>query len=136
MKYTECIAFLMAKANQKSQSYMKKKLQPYGLTTVQHLILEVVMEHEGLTTGEIGKLLISDNATVSGVLDRMTESGWIKKETDPDDKRVTRIYLGEKVGEIKSLVLDERESVNEDLLKNFSTEEKVLFKRLLKDFLQ
>lgn len=136
MKYTECIAFLMAKANQKSQSYMKKKLQPYGLTTVQHLILEVVMEHEGLTTGEIGKLLISDNATVSGVLDRMTESGWIKKETDPDDKRVTRIYLGEKVGEIQALVLDERESVNEDLLKNFSTEEKVLFKRLLKDFLQ
>jgi DNA-binding MarR family transcriptional regulator len=135
MNYTECIAFLLAKANQKSQSYMKKKLQPYGLTTVQHLILEVVMEHEGLTTGEIGKLLISDNATVSGVLDRMAESGWIVKETDPGDKRITRIFLGQKVNEIKDFLYSERESVNEDLLKNFSTEEKVLFKRLLKDFL-
>lgn len=135
MNYTECIAFLLAKANQKSQSYMKKKLQPYGLTSVQHLILEVVMEHEGLTTGEIGKLLISDNATISGVLDRMEESGWIVKETDPDDKRVTRIFLGEKVNQSKEVLLSERECVNEDLLKNFSTEEKVLFKRLLKDFL-
>lgn len=135
MDYNECVAFLLAKANQKSQSYMKKKLQPYGLTTGQHLILEVVMAHEGLTTGEIGKLLISDNATVSGVLERMAESGWIKKETDPEDKRISRIYLGPKVNELKPLLFSERESVNEDLLKSFSTEEKVLFKRLLKDFL-
>lgn len=135
MKYTECIAFLLAKANQKSQSFLKKKLQPYGLTSVQHLILEVVMEHEGLTTGEIGKLLVSDNATVSGVLDRMAESGWIVKETDTDDKRVSRIYLGEKVKEMQQVLMSERDLANEELLKGFSTEEKVLFKRLLKDFL-
>lgn len=74
MKYTDCIAFLLAKANQKSQSLLKKQLQPYGLTAVQHLILEVVLENEGLTPGEIGKRLISDNATISGVLDRMEEA--------------------------------------------------------------
>lgn len=135
MKYTECIAFLLAKANQKSQSYLKKKLQPYGLTSVQHLILEVVMEHEGLTTGEIGKLLISDNATVSGVLDRMEESGWIVKETDPEDKRITRIFLGNKVKEMQQELMSERDLANEELLKNFSNEERVLLKRLLKDFL-
>jgi len=135
MNYTECIAFLLAKANQKSQSYLKKKLQPYGLTSVQHLILEVIMEYEGLTTGEIGKLLVSDNATVSGVLDRMAESGWIVKETDADDKRVSRIYLGEKVKEMQHVLASERDQANEELLKSFSTEEKVLFKRLLKDFL-
>lgn len=135
MKYTECIAFLLAKANQKSQSYLKKKLQPYGLTSVQHLILEVVMEHEGLTTGEIGKLLISDNATVSGVLDRMEESGWIVKETDSEDKRITRIFLGNKVKEMQQELMSERDLANEELLKNFSNEERVLLKRLLKDFL-
>lgn len=136
MKYTDCIAFLLAKANQKSQSLLKKQLQPYGLTAVQHLILEVVLENEGLTPGEIGKRLISDNATISGVLDRMEEAGWIVRTTDPHDKRVTRVFLGKKVKEKQDHILQERVRANEELLSNYSKEDKILFKKLLKDFLK
>lgn len=135
MKYTECIAFLLAKANQKSQNFLKKKLQPYGLTAVQHLILEVVLEKEGLTPGEIGKKLISDNATISGVLERMEEGGWIVRAADPNDKRVSRIFMSDKVKEMKKHLLLERELANEELLKNYSDQEKDLLKKLLKDFL-
>lgn len=136
MKYTDCIAFLLAKANQKSQSLLKKKLQPYGLTAVQHLILEVVLENEGLTPGEIGKRLISDNATISGVLERMEEGGWIVRTTDPHDKRVTRIFLGKKVKDMKTHLLLEREKANKELLSQYSDQDRVLLKKLLRDFLQ
>jgi len=135
MEYTDCIAFLLAKANQKSQSFLKKKLQPYGLTAVQHLILEVVLEYEGLTPGEIGKKLISDNATVSGVLDRMEDAEWIIKSTDAHDRRVSRIYLGNKVKKIKNEIFHEREKANEELLKNYSPEEQELLKNFLKKFI-
>ncbi|MGE4518813.1 MAG: MarR family winged helix-turn-helix transcriptional regulator [Desulfobacteraceae bacterium] len=136
MKYTDCIAFLLAKANQKSQSFLKKKLQPYGLTAVQHLILEVVVEHEGLTPGEISKRLVSDNATVSGVLERMEEHGWITRKNDPNDKRVSRIFPGKKVEELKEEILLEREKANEELLKHYSDEERVILKNMLNKFLQ
>lgn len=136
MKYTDCIAFLLAKANQKSQSFLKKKLQPYGLTAVQHLILEVIMENEGLTPGEIGKRLISDNATISGVLERMEEAGWIIKKTDQRDKRVSRIFLGEKVKEMQEHLILEREQANDELLSHYSEEERLVLKKLLRNFLQ
>lgn len=136
MKYTDCIAFLLAKANQKSQNFFKKKLQPYGLTAVQHLILEVVVEYEGLTPGEISKRLVSDNATVSGVLERMEEHGWIRRTSDPSDKRVSRIFPGKKVDELKEEILLEREKANEELLKNYSLDERVLLKNMLNKFLK
>jgi DNA-binding MarR family transcriptional regulator len=136
MKYTDCIAFLLAKANQRSQSFLKKKLQPYGLTAVQHLILEVVIEHEGLTPGEISKRLVSDNATISGVLERMEEHRWIIRKSDPQDKRVSNIYPGKKVEELKQEILLEREKANEELLKHYSEEERAKLKEMLNKFLE
>jgi len=136
MKYTDCIAFLLAKANQRSQSFLKKKLQPYGLTAVQHLILEVVIEHEGLTPGEISKRLVSDNATISGVLERMEEHRWIIRKSDPQDKRVSNIYPGKKVEELKQEILLEREKANEELSKHYSEEERAKLKEMLNKFLE
>jgi DNA-binding MarR family transcriptional regulator len=133
MKYTDCIVFLLAKAHRKALNNLKKRLQPFGLTPVQHLILEIVWEYEGLTAGEVGKKMISDNATVSDVLDRMEEAGLIVKKADPNDKRIVRIYLSEKTKKQESTFITERQKTNEDILHNFSIEERLLLKRLLRD---
>ena len=69
-QYEDCIIFLLAKAYQKAHGNFKEHLLPYGMTPVQHLILETLWEEEGLTASEIGKRLVLDNATLSGVLDR------------------------------------------------------------------
>ena len=131
--YEDCICFLFAKANQKAQALLKKTLKPYGLTAVQILILEALWEDEGLTAGDLGKRLVLDNATLSGVLDRLAEAGWISKETDAEDKRALRITLSDKAKENQSALFHIRENVNNDILKSLSQEETLLFKRLLKD---
>lgn len=131
--YEDCICFLFAKANQKAQALLKKTLKPYGLTSVQILILEALWEDEGLTAGDLGKRLVLDNATLSGVLDRLAEAGWISKETDADDKRALRITLSDKAKENQKALFQIRENVNDVILKSLSQEETLLFKRLLKD---
>ena len=131
--YENCICFLFAKANQKAQAVLKKMLKPYGLTAVQILVIEALWEDEGLTAGELGKRLVLDNATLSGVLDRLAESGWISKEPDATDKRALRISLSAKAKENKSALFQIRETVNDIIMKGFSQEETLLFKRLLKD---
>ena len=74
-QYEDCIIFLLAKAYQKAHGNFKRHLLPYGITSVQHLILEALWVEEGLTASEIGKRLVLDNATRSGILDRMSEKG-------------------------------------------------------------
>jgi DNA-binding MarR family transcriptional regulator len=63
----------------------------------------------------------------------MVESGWIRKERDPDDGRVFRIYPSDKANQLKKQLIDLRVKANEAMLQSFTAEEKVLFKRLLRD---
>jgi DNA-binding MarR family transcriptional regulator len=131
--YDDCIIFLLAKAYQKAHGDFKKRLQSYGLTPIQHLILEVLWAEDGLSASDIGKKLILDGATLSGVLDRLAAGEWILKEPDIDDKRVLRNYLTPKSKELKPNLSEARDQTNEDLLYPFSIEEKVLLKRFLRD---
>jgi DNA-binding MarR family transcriptional regulator len=109
-QYEDCIIFLLAKAYQKAHGNFKQHLLPYGITPVQHLILEALWLEESLTASEIGKRLVLDNATLSGILDRMSEKGWVLKATDDMDKRFIRIYLTDKAKKLKPSILAERES--------------------------
>jgi hypothetical protein len=58
--YDDCIIFLLAKAYQKAHGDFKKRLQSYGLTPIQHLILEVLWGEDGLSATDIGKKLVLD----------------------------------------------------------------------------
>jgi DNA-binding MarR family transcriptional regulator len=131
--YDDCIIFLLAKAYQKAHSKFKKRLLTYGLTPIQQLILESLWEEEGVSAGDIGKKLVLDGATLSGVLDRMTEKGWIRKETNQEDKRYLRIYLSGRAKDLRPALLQEREQANEEILGTLALEEKVLLKRMLRD---
>jgi len=131
--YDDCIIFLLAKAYQKAHGDFKRRIQSYGLTPIQHLTLEVLWGEDGLSASDIGKKLILDGATLSGVLDRLAAGGWILKQPDSDDKRVLRNYLTPRSKELKPKLSEARDQTNEDLLKTFSVEEKVLLKRFLRD---
>jgi DNA-binding MarR family transcriptional regulator len=131
--YDDCIIFLLAKAYQKAHGDFKKQLHSYGLTPIQHLVLEALWDEDGLSVGDIGKRLVFDGATLSGILDRLSAGGWIVKQSDTEDKRMLRILLTPKSKDLKPKLSAVRNKTNEELLARFSLEEKVLLKRLLKD---
>ncbi len=129
----DCTIFMLAKAYQKAHGRFKSLLKPYELTNLQHLVLEGLWYQQGMTAAELGKLLVLDKATLSGVLDRLLDSGWIEKERDPDDGRVFRLSTTPKAEALKEELIDLRIKANEELLSGFTPEEKVVFKRLLRD---
>ena len=131
----DCTIFLLAKAYQKAHGRFKKDLKPFKLTNIQHLVLEALWFQEGFTAAELGKFLVLDKATLSGVLDRLAEAGWIRKEPDPDDGRVVRLYTADKADEMKDELIVLRKAANEKLLSGFNPEEQVLLKRFLRDLM-
>ena len=131
----DCTIFLLAKAYQKAHGDFKKELKPFKLTNIQHLVLEALWFQEGFTAAELGKFLVLDKATLSGVLDRLADAGWIRKEPDPEDGRVVRLYTAEKANEMKDELIVLRKAANEKLLSGFNPEEQVLLKRFLRDLM-
>lgn len=133
INFRDNIVFLLAKAHQQAQGFMKGQLKAFGLTPVQCLLLEALWEEEGLSVGEIGRRLVLDTATLAGVLDRMVTAAWVRREIDAADGRVARVFLAEKAKEITADLAATIERTNNELLNRFSLEEKLLFKRFLRD---
>jgi DNA-binding MarR family transcriptional regulator len=131
----DCSVFLLAKAYQRAHGLVKKHLKPFGLTNIQHLVLEGLWYQAGVTASELGKMLRLDKATLSGVLERMADANWIVKEQDTRDKRVIRLYPSRHANALKERLVEARQKANDELLADFNLEEKVLLKRLLRDLI-
>lgn len=133
MRYEDCVVYLLAKAYQRAHAVAKRRLAAYGLTPIQQLVLAAVHREEGISAGDLGRKLTLDPATLSGILERMVEHGWIIKQTDPGDKRLLQIFLTDSARDLEPMLMQERDKANDEILSNLSFEEKVLLKRLLKD---
>ncbi|MRR17570.1 MAG: MarR family transcriptional regulator [Deltaproteobacteria bacterium] len=132
VSYQDVILFILSKAHQKVYGTFKSRLQSYGMTPMQGLVLHALYEEEGLSAGELGRRLGLDSATLSGVLDRMAESGWIIKNVK-EDRRVLNLQLTDRARQCRDKFLQETVDVNQEVLSAFSTEERLLLIRMLKD---
>ncbi len=131
----DCMVFLLAKAYQKAHAQFKKQLKPYGLTNLQHLVLEALWYRQGMTASMLCRSLILDKATLSGTIDRMIKGGWIEKKRSTEDKRQFALFTSRKADTLKDILVKVRIETNTDLLKKFSMEEKILLKRFLMDII-
>ena len=131
--YRDCLLFNLSKAYQKVEGIFRSSFQPYNLTTTQAVVLEVLYGEDGLSAGEIGKRVVIDSSTLSGVLDRLVEGGWITKRATDEDKRLLEIKLTEKALQVKSELLAIIEDLNRDILGEFRVEERLLLFRMLQD---
>ena len=127
----ECFTFMLAKAYQKAHGHFRKMLEPYGLTNIQHAVLEALWYEDGQTAVELGQLLVLDKATLSGVLARMQESGWTERRPDPRDGRVMRVFVTDRANGTKDQLIAAREAADGEILSRFNLEEQLLLKRFL-----
>jgi DNA-binding MarR family transcriptional regulator len=127
----ECFTFMLAKAYQRAHGHFRRTLEPFGLTNIQHAVLEALWYRDGQTATELGQLLVLDKATVSGVLARMEESGWVERRPDVTDGRVMRVFPSSRADGLKDTLIAVREAADKEILSRYSLEEQLLFKRFL-----
>ena len=70
-------------------------LKPLGLTYTQYIVFLVLWEKDGVSVTEIGEKLMLDNGTLSPLLKKMEQAGYVKRRRSRDDDRVVVITLTE-----------------------------------------
>ena len=65
----------------------------------------------------------------------MSANRWIEKRHDPDDRRVVRLFPSPKAERHQQELIALRREANQALLADFSLEEQVLLKRMLRDLM-
>lgn len=77
-----------------------------GLYRGQPRIIKVLQEQEGLSHSDLAARINVQPATISKMLQRMEKAGFVMRRSDPDDQRVSRVYLTEQ-GRAVQAALDE-----------------------------
>lgn len=70
-------------------------LKPLGLTYTQYIVFLVLWEKDGQPVGEIGERLLLDNGTLSPLLKKLEQAGYVRRERSREDERVVVITLTE-----------------------------------------
>ncbi len=70
-------------------------LKPLGLTYTQYIVLLVLWEKDGISVTEIGERLKLDNGTLSPLLKKLEQAGYLSRQRSHEDERVVTIRLTE-----------------------------------------
>ena len=68
-------------------------LKPLGLTYTQYIVFLVLWEQDGITVGELGTKLHLDNGTITPLLKKMQDKGFVTRERSKSDERVVIVSL-------------------------------------------
>lgn len=91
----ESIDFLLAQISHLHHARAHQIFESVGLYRGQPPVLREIWDHEGLTQTELAERLKNTPATVTKTLQRMEKSGFVVRRPDPDDQRISRVYLTE-----------------------------------------
>ena len=95
MKLSNQMCFPLYAASRSVISLYTPWLKPLGLTYTQYLVFLVLWEKDGITVGEVCSRLMLDNGTLSPLLKKMQQAGYIDKTRSQEDDRIVLITLTE-----------------------------------------
>ena len=90
------IAMLIKEISSRTMSVVSNSLKDSGLTHQQIIVIKLVAHKKEITISEICEEMSLSKGTVSGIVQRLTKAGYIKKEKHETDKRNTYITFSEK----------------------------------------
>ena len=114
-----------------SGCYAKHSFETYDLKPWQAGILIVLSMEGELSQKELAKKLNLTPPSITTSIQKMEKLGYITRTPDPEDQRVLRLRLTEKSRAYLRHIREATIQMEERVLKGMSTEEKLLFKRLL-----
>ena len=96
MKLENQLCFPLYAAARSVTALYTPYLKPLGLTYTQYIVFLVLWEKDGIPVGELGKRLMLDSGTLSPLLKKMRQAGYIEKRQSAEDERSFLITLTDK----------------------------------------
>jgi DNA-binding MarR family transcriptional regulator len=107
-------------------------LQARGLTVAQFEVLSTLASVDCGNQQELADRLRMTKGNLVGLIDRLTDRGWVEREQVPGDRRVNRVKITETGRAFIHAVLPEQAKVVETMLSGLNDDEVETVKTLLK----
>jgi len=85
--------FSLGELSRLVRAYADRQAARYGITRAQWAVLAKVERSEGMKQSELAELMEMQPITLTRLIDKLCDNGWIERRGDETDRRVNRLYL-------------------------------------------
>jgi len=126
------VDFLIYRIILAHRNLVRHKMHALGLHRGQPPVLFALQEQDGMANSEMAEFLHITPATLTNKVKRMEKAGLVIRHRDPEDERVSRIYMTEEGRGIMNKLHHAFTDREELLLAGFSDEESEVLKKYLR----
>jgi len=115
------IGYILHKVSMLAKNNFSNRLNVIGITTRQFAVLKDLYSYQkesvdsGLSPACIAARLECDRPTISGIIDRLENQGWVERFANPDDKRSVLIKVTnkaiDKLQELENMHCEYRDTI-------------------------
>ncbi len=127
---SDTLDFLLANICHLHRARIQQLFEALGLYQGQPPLLRQLWDQEGLTQTELADRLKIAPATVTKMLQRMEKTGFIARQPDRADQRVSRVYLTEAGRAVQDRAEAVFRTLEAETFANLTLEESLLLRRL------
>lgn len=98
-------------------------IRDLGLTQAKWRVLATLRSNPGISQSELAERLDIERAPLGLALDWLEQAGWIRRQTDPADRRIRRAYLLDEASPILDRMNERFRAVEANYLRGFDTDE-------------
>ncbi|MCQ4034800.1 MarR family winged helix-turn-helix transcriptional regulator [Kaistella montana] len=95
LKLNEQICFPLYVLSKEITGLYRPLLEELDLTYPQYLVMMVLWEEDGLTVSHLGEKLFLDSGTLTPLLKRLENKGFISRIRKKEDERIVELFLTE-----------------------------------------
>lgn len=125
------IGFQLLQIHKAHRQLAEESLNKLGVHTGQEMILFQLWIEEGIPQSQLAACMEVEPPTATKMLQRMERAGLIERKPDPEDARVSRVYLTERSRALEQPVLDVWRQLEARTVSGLSLTEQTLLRRLL-----
>lgn len=125
------IGFQLLQIHRAHRARAEAALNKLGIHTGQELLLLQLWIEEGIPQSQLAACMGVEPPTATKMLQRMEHAGLIERRPDPEDARVSRVYLTERGRTLEQPVLEVWKQLEAQTVASLSPTEQALLRRLL-----
>ena len=92
MKDDRHVGFLAADISRLMRTEFDRQVGALGVTRAQWMVLARLTRRPGCSQTELAEMMEVERATAGRLLDRLEENGLVRREPDPIDRRIRRVF--------------------------------------------
>ncbi|AEI46288.1 MarR family winged helix-turn-helix transcriptional regulator [Paenibacillus mucilaginosus] len=128
---SDSIPFLLSRVMRLHRNRVHGLIQDYEVHPGQPPLLHHLAEQDGQRQSELADKLRVKPATLTVMINRMAKMGLLERRPDPQDQRISRVYLTDKGRLAHEAVREALREMEQVTMARISPEEKLLLRRLL-----